>query len=352
MKNFLKNRRQFFILILLCLTIFVLGFWYLLKIYPPTDASIFGGDHDDYQSLGVNLSLGYGYREGGLTAFEVYKFRNPPLHRILRFYQSTEYRFYRQPGYPFFLAIIYKIFGIHPKVVYVIQTAILSFAVAMMPVIGFFYWSKSGALSGVLSSLILIRYLPFNPRVILTEPLIVFSLVVWVLVLMWWEAKGTRLRTMWLGITTGVLLLVKGISIFIPFFFVIYLMWRKAKMSLIFLFILAYGLMILPWSIYVSVKSHRLVVLTTQAEYVLLDCMNEDCINSGKCTPAFRKEHKGDLSYLYNRLDQGPRSYGTFKKLLLFKPSTILNSPVWRLVTQSFTQSSQSFEVAVPRLTC
>ncbi len=322
-------------LAVVCTFIFFFSLIYLFRVNREkfTDTAEFSGDAWEYQSLAVNLYLGHGYQLGGIEKFSTYKFQESEEFKRQLHYLSDElsiprydyylrgggYAFYRTPGYPFFLAIIYKLFGIHPLIVKIIQMILLAICASLMPVIGMYYWSRLGILSGLFSSFLFIKYFCPDPSAIMTEPLVTFSLFVLAIFIILWEIKPSTTRTFILGIMTGICLLVKGLNGFLPLLLLIYIAFvdykKRLRFKLSLVFILGFLLCIVPWNIYASKKNNRFLLLSTQAETLLLDSNNEGNLKTGGWAARWRKETKPSPRYLYNRLKD---DYSPVKKLLIF----------------------------------
>jgi 4-amino-4-deoxy-L-arabinose transferase-like glycosyltransferase len=313
------------IVLFLCLLVFGMAFRYIHHKNKRliTDTAWFGGDVWEYQSLAVNLIRGHGYQAGGIEEFSVYRFdpdrkRNrydsmhyPPHGGTPRtFYENfltvKKYSFYRTPGYPFFLATVYCLFGIHPAAVYIAQMVLLALTAALLVWISFYYWGNIGLLSGVLASYGYLRYFLPSPMEIMTECVILSSLAVWVVVLIFWESKPNPFRSFVLGAASAVLLLIKGSNILIPFFFLLFLIlqFKRVNRPLVLgsLYCLGCVLTLLPWSAYATVKNGSLIVLSTQTT-IFLDSNNEDTLKDGDWHATWRKEKSGDPSYFYNRVN-------------------------------------------------
>jgi hypothetical protein len=220
---------------------------------------------------------------------------------------------------------VYKVFGIHPQYAKIIQMMLLAFSISVMPWIGRHYWSNLGILSGVVSAIIIMnnyllpgKYCPLDPTKIMTEPLIVFGLSLWTVAFVFWEKNTTKTRTFLLGIASAVILLIKGVTIFVPFLFLLYAIVKFKKTSktveLGLTFILGCSLLLIPWCIYASEKSGKIILLSKQFDELVLDGNNEDAINSGTWSPAWRQGKLGD--YLYKRLESS--GYPATVKVLIF----------------------------------
>ena len=331
------------VLCLLCCSLFCLAFLYLYANNRGrlSNTVFFGGDSWNYQGLAVNLALGYGYREGGVAPFETYKFdpdrsknRYDALHYPVGeapatyyeyFTRGGRYLFYRTPGYPFFLAAVYKTFGIYPRTVKIIQIIFLALFASSLPWIAHYYWGKTGILSGVLSSLFFLRYFCPDPTEIMSESLIVFGLFLWVLFLIIWEKEPSLHRIFWLGVVSAAIVLIKGSNILIPPFFFLYLLLVFRNLKKAFLsaaaFLAGMLLLIAPWSAYATSKSGSFVLLSTHQRTLLLDSNNEDCIQDGAWHPDWRKWKAGNTDYLYNRL-KNPNASSWTKVFLFFAQNT------------------------------
>lgn len=322
-KTALNNGR----LICLLAVVFLLSAAYLFSRYEITDDAFFGGDSWEYQSLGVNLSLGHGMKFGGIEAFEDYKFsdKSPSPEYYERCFEKfngqSKYDFHRAPGYPFFLAFIYKIFGVHPAYVKIIQVLLLALTAAIIPVIGLYYWSTCGVAGGLLSSVLFLFFYCPKPNLIMTESLLTFSVILWALMFIYWEHSPTKSKTFLLGISCLLMLYIKGVTIFLPMIILLYLAvkfrnkWKKAVVYA-FIFITGYFFFSIPWSMYALQKSGRFIFVSTQGSGIILDGNNEDSFTHGGWNPRHAIEEKDNTAYLYNRLEN--KNLSSVEKLFIF----------------------------------
>ncbi|HTZ11999.1 MAG TPA: hypothetical protein VMD04_06485, partial [Candidatus Margulisiibacteriota bacterium] len=313
------------------LFLFLFSVLYLLRVNRDVlgDTAFFGWDTSHYQPLGVNLSLGHGYKTGAIVDFAVYKFDKEPTGSVefkgrggfspfhSHFLADTGYNFFRSPGYPLFLAAVYKICGIHPRVVKILQIILLSACAALMPVITVYYWPGHGLLSGVISAFIFTVFSAPDPAAIHTETLITFGLFILTLLIILWELKASTARTFFLGAAAALNILVKGTNAFLPPLLILYIFMRargtRAKIKLPLTFILGFIICISPWSIYAT-KINRSPILSCTGGTVLLDGNNEDSLSTGGCEAAWHSWDAGNEKYLYNRL----RGLRPFQKFLIF----------------------------------
>ena len=106
-----------FSVVLFCIVLFIFystsgGKWGTFS-----DRAYFGGDTWEYQSMAVNWAKGHGLKFGSIEKFSVYKFdQGKEKEYYSTFIRSGKnggfYNYYRTPGYPIFVGVIYKIFGI------------------------------------------------------------------------------------------------------------------------------------------------------------------------------------------------------------------------------------------------
>jgi len=278
---------------LLFLLLIFLGFFYFyigLKLIPFTDRVYFGGDSDDYQSLAVNFAAGHGIqRSGGLELFTTYKFEefeNPPAH-FDTFMSTDRINLYRTPAYPLFLGIIYRLFGISPYIAKVIQYLLLVIIASSLPLIGYHYWGKTGIIAGIpAGGLFLVTNYDLAMK-ILTECLVAFAVFLFLCVFIFYEKRRSLFSGCLLGLSMGFSLLVKGSLIFIPILTILWIaiLFIKKRDIKILYHLLIIGvstiIIVLPWTIFASVNSGKLTILSTQGPFLLLDDNNELCIDGG-----------------------------------------------------------------------
>lgn len=290
----LTNYKVFFISGL----IFIFASFYYLTRIKFTDTVWFGGDSWEYQVMAVNWAKGYPLMTIGAFGDYIQDYHFEPL--ISEDYQSLFSsfiaagqsggfdNFYRTPGYPFFLGLIYRLFGVSPQLAQQIQLLLIIAAATTLPWFGFVYWQRLGFWSGLVGAgLYLLTYaktLPQSsgltyPNQLMTENLIVFGLAIFVASYIFWEKTRRPIRSIFLGAILGLNLLIKGCVVFIPF--LIFLYWfylvcrrRLAWQNLLGL-LLGIVIVILPWSAYASFKSSQPIILSTQGQAVLFFGNNE-----------------------------------------------------------------------------
>ena len=240
--------------------------------------------------MGVNFAKGHGIQKfGGMEPFDTYKFEKvDPLtnyHYPDFFKEAGNDDLIRTPAYPYFLGLVYTFFGISPHIAKIIQLMMLVIIAAGLPFVGYFYWGIPGFLAGIPAGWL---YLATNYKLaglILTEPLIAFSVFLFVLAFMAFEARPRKLTAALLGISMGFALLVKGSLVFIPILAIGLLLIKailhknKKEWIRLLVVIVATYLTIFPWSSYASRISGQFILLSTQGGTQLLADNNELCVD-------------------------------------------------------------------------
>ncbi|MBF0458865.1 MAG: glycosyltransferase family 39 protein [Nitrospirae bacterium] len=255
-----------------------------------SDTARFGWDTWEYQSMAANFAAGHGLKFGAIEEFDFYKFTQSDgkvfgdagpkgYERFLELgSRGGSYNFYRTPGYPFFLGLLYKIFGVSPKVARVSQVFLVILIAGFLPFVGFAYWRVNGFAAGVVSGGILMSTYVYIHNIqdeLLAEPLIMFSAFLSVLMFVLWERKKTAASTAALGAVMGAGILVKGSLIFTPALtglYFLYLYKRKLlRPSLILAFVFGVAFILLSWSAYASIKEGRPIFISTEGGQLLLE---------------------------------------------------------------------------------
>jgi len=273
--------------------VYYVVFWHVADL---RDTAKFGGDTWEYQSMGVNFAKGHGIqRFGGLEPFSTYKFEMPsvPPPYYDYFISGGHVTFYRTPAYPLFLGVVYKLFGVSPRIVKSLQLLMLVIIAASLPFIGGHYWGRSGFIGGLLAGGL---FLAINYRlaeVILTESLTAFAVFLVLVASMAYGRRQGLLAAAALGISLGFALLVKGTLIFLPILIVAAFLLsaiingETGKLRRLFVMIVSMMVIVVPWCLYASIKARAPIVLATQSGFQLLSDNNEFCID-GRWHPEWR----------------------------------------------------------------
>lgn len=302
-----------------CGVLFVVYATLFLWMADFSDTCIFGGDVWDYQTLAVNLAHGHPLAlDEVIEPFDAHRFAlaNP---RDLRFFgfdsipamvtyyhQRSGYNTERTPGYYVFLAGVYRIFGVHPRIVKQLQLLMLCFVSAFLPLLCRSWWGARGWWFGLVGGLVYLTSAWRLAGALMTESLcalMAFALLASI------ERDGRRKS--WhsaalLGGVCGVANLVKGCFYFVPWMIAGLLLWqafrrRSLKTSLrAGIVCLSFMLTIAPWSLYISRVSGRRVLLSTMGPTFILDSNNEACLDGGY-HPERRLDPQRSAEFFYNR---------------------------------------------------
>ena len=291
---------------------------YAASLFAPTqdfaDGALFGGDVTEYQSMAVNLLLGHGVsRDGGIAPFKTYLFTHTDAQptaesEVASFQARDRFNIYRTPGYPVFLAGVYRVFGTSPRRAKQVQCLLVILVAAGLPWLGGRLWGHRGFAAGLLASPI---YMVTHWRIaqtLMTEALVTAWLFLLVVLYLWWSrldrhrAAGAALN----GAAFGIGLLIKGIIAFLPPLLALGHWWvgdpegrrrRATEAALMLAFCVA---VVLPWSLYASERSGERVWLGTMSRTLLLDSHNESSVR-GSWKPAWRRDRRHPERYFYNR---------------------------------------------------
>jgi 4-amino-4-deoxy-L-arabinose transferase-like glycosyltransferase len=229
---------------------------------------------DDYHALAANYAMGHGMRRGAFEPIENYHYeRNDQASAefIAVGTQGGDPALVRTRGYPFFLSLIYRVAGVHPRIVKLVQLAFVILVGAGLPWLGFYLWRGTGILPGAWAGLYYIGKYTQGARDLMAEPLFAFLLFVWTCLFVYWQ----RSRKLWLafalGLLAGYCVLVKGTGIFLFPVTVVVLAWQwwrtrpqaAARVALA-VFVVGYGIVAVPYSVMVSRIAGKFVLFSTQ----------------------------------------------------------------------------------------
>jgi hypothetical protein len=311
-----------------CVILLILYSVAFVGLRPVTDDAWLGGDIWEYQAMAVNFANGHGLKVGSILPYEEYRFST--LDKDTEHYKRYKKRFleageeggrdnfYRTAGYPVFLAALYKLFGVHPALAKHIQLFLLVVIAASLPALGNALGGRRGFYAGLLGGFLFLAMKSYMANRIMTEALMSFSVF---LSLLLWLAFNKHRKSIPLAVIFGVsltsLLLVKGIFIFVPPLFYSYMFletffWKRYKRKIFCICLASFALTLLPYSVYVSIKTDSVVLLSTQSKNVMLDGNNEESLHSGK----WNKQWHFDENSFYNKK---MRETGNESSLFLLK---------------------------------
>lgn len=216
-------------------------------------------DYFGYKYRAVNIAYKKDLSEKSF--FDKYKLDENNIHK------ETGYEFYLHggksndipypPAYPIFLAGIYKLFGVSPAIARYAQLMLLIIMAAFLPFLGFLYWKGKGVLLGMITGLIFIFTQYEIAGEIMTESLQIFTNAAVLFGMVYFERTNNKLSAVILGILLAIALLVKGIIIFVPLIYFIWLIAfnNKRPYKNLGVLILVFFLSLLPWIIYSNIRA-------------------------------------------------------------------------------------------------
>ena len=145
----------------------------------------------------------FGFKLGDAETYDAW------AHKIAAGHWLGEGVFYQAPLYPYFLGVIYRIFGDDVMVVYKCQAALGAVSCVLLALSG---WRLFGKRAGLVAGFMLAFYAPaiFFDSLIQKSTLDLFFFSAWPL---WWVSnlivQPKRRHWLWLGITLGGFALVR-----------------------------------------------------------------------------------------------------------------------------------------------
>jgi 4-amino-4-deoxy-L-arabinose transferase-like glycosyltransferase len=213
--------------------------------YPTTPVA----DANDYHRLATGLVQGSGYVNAGGAATA-----------------------WRPPGYPMFLAAIYKIVGVDLLRVTLVQALVGALTVLLLIALAALLLDWSRALvAGVIAAI----YPGFVwlPRLLLSENLSLFLLLLSLVVIVLFFKTSRILWMILFGVLCGLNTLVRGTNLFLPMavvFGLIFIRWRSRSLNWnqlvapLLVLVIALVLTLLPWTIRNYQVFHQWIPIATQ----------------------------------------------------------------------------------------
>ena len=223
---------------------------------------------------------------------------------------------YVSPGYPLFLALCYSLFGAGPVLVWarVLQCLMAGGTAAMTVLLGRAITGRSGA--GITAGLLVLcngGYY-FLSRLMLTETLYFFLMLLSFLLLLRAEGRGTPFAFALAGLAFGCAVMVRSlVVIMLPFLALPRLLRRRRDCSVplmpLLWFFLGFLLPCLPWWLRNLLSLHRLIFWASQTNPVF-GGLNENPVGMGYRDPGtywgnfklfiefIRNDPKGMLSWM------------------------------------------------------
>lgn len=224
-----------------------LGYSFLYRIPPVVDAQA-------YDRIAVNLASGKGFRED-----------------ITKSFTSDSAIVRAGPGYEFFLAGLYAIFGHHYEVIWLVQALLHAFTVWLVFLIACRIFPDAGERIGLIAAVLL----GLSPDLIeisamlMTETLYLFFIVLtlWLFVKVY-QSEKEKLLTPILGVSTALTILTRPpIALFIPVILYWYLKQKHYSHSVVFLGVIL--IVMIPWTVRNFLVFHQFIPTTLVGDYNL-----------------------------------------------------------------------------------
>ena len=253
-------------------------------------------DAEAYDAIAWNLVQGYGYVEQRSNADNPAK--DDAVVRV-------------GPGYEFFLAALYKVFGHHIWVVWIFQALLRGFSVLLVYNIARFLFPTEYSLSlaaagifGFAPDLIVVNGL------LLTETLFLFLFLYSVyLTLSVFQNESTdhsssSINLLYVGAFWALTILVRPVAI-LPFLLVLMVfLWQRHFFAIAAVFLPALFL-ISPWSYYMSTRHDAFILTTTAGGLDLWVGNNPDATGGFVKTPEIQEVRNNNHSVEFSRIAWG-----------------------------------------------
>lgn len=231
-------------------------------------------DSFEYQTLGVNfhkkgqLNLMGFYDDLADYHFNIKTYADNILPTSKLFFEipihlKDNFYYFRDPGYPFFIGIIYKIFGVNPIVVKIIQIILLCLSILFLPSIyKNFFGERGKKLANI--SVVVIYFILFDYSLLfLTETLQIFLISIALLFL----SKKTAVNYGISSFIFSLLILIKAtiypIILFVLIFFLLQLFKKQINIKT---FLLCFFILFtLP--LYWTLESNK-TYFSSQSKYI------------------------------------------------------------------------------------
>jgi 4-amino-4-deoxy-L-arabinose transferase-like glycosyltransferase len=286
---------------------------------------IFAGDEWEYQVIAVNHYYGHGFlTTGKIEETGKYRFSQLSTDKLKFWENKSGKAYYRSPFYPAFLILCYKIFGVNPLAVKLLQLVLVFMAGLLLIRVGEQLYGNKGFIIGSVSYLffIFINYRFAEHLMPENWQLVWISLI---LIFLSFHYSNRPVYSVALGAVLGISVLNKGTT-FLIFPIVIlcdacFIMMRKHRFVNTILLMLPFLIITVGWSLYLSKQTNAWTYISTQSKDVLLDGNNEYCTDG-----AWHPEWRNNIHSFYYQ--EHIRNLSPLKKVSLFyvkNPDSITN---------------------------
>lgn len=244
--------------------------------YPIRNVGAGAADSAQYHFLALNLLQGKGYRARPVGPIEPYgEFSRWLITRPIQtpLEDRMQVAAHRGPGYPLFLAAIYRIHGPRPEAVIHYQAILAGLTGVLLVLISRIFWGNLASVAGVIAALLLRHQdeMKYATSALLTECLAAFLLTLAVLCA-WWAKRGGARRELVMGALMAAIVLTRQALLATALFYGFFLLfplrtsWKRA---------VAYAIPCViaftAWTLFLSTHSGDTVVMASTGFSSLLN---------------------------------------------------------------------------------
>ncbi|TSC68799.1 MAG: glycosyl transferase family protein [Parcubacteria group bacterium Gr01-1014_70] len=273
-------------------------------------------DAEAYDAIARNLAAGRGYIEDRTN--EHHPERDDAIVRV-------------GPGYEFFLAGVYTLFGRHLWIVWILHALIRGASVIVLYAIGRMLlpekehvWLLSAAVFGFTPDLIVVNGL------LLTETLFLFLFLYATYETLHLGKAHSRARVFWAGCIWGLAILTRPTAL-LPFLVTGGMLMRHKNTVSVLLLIIPVVLLVGPWSYYMSMRYEAFILTTTAGGLDLWVGNNPDATGGFVKTPEIQ-----DVRNMYHSVEFSRIAFQKYVEFITESPFAFLELQ-WRKTALYFS---------------
>ncbi|MBI2474671.1 MAG: glycosyltransferase family 39 protein [Candidatus Taylorbacteria bacterium] len=219
------NPKNILALILVGAFLFSIAYAFYFRIEPTVDA-------DAYDAIAINLVAGNGYVENT----EIPLAEDSAIGRV-------------GPGYQFFLFLVYKIFGHHYPVVWMIQALLHVLTGGMLFLIASKLFKERGQWIGLIASALYVFYIDVLQMnaMIMTESLFLFLTALSIYFFVLFYERPSKANALLLGVATALCILTRPTALLLLVMYLIFAVSKKYFVQALIL-ALCFTFIIGPWT--------------------------------------------------------------------------------------------------------
>lgn len=301
------------------------------------------GDDHQYQRYAVNLAHGYGYTDDIVLPLDSYGlFVTAEAEDLYAPYLAGETvaepqpNFYRAPGWPILLSLVYRVLGSDPLVGRLLLAALSWGTAPLLLLAGYKLAGWLGSAAGGLTALTYLHHYVLRPpdalQGLMTEPAATFWVTLSTIFLILYAQHRRRRDLFAAAVVLVVLVYTRSNFVIVVPLLVVALFFMARSQAAggsgdhdwwgIAGFIGIIAVPIALWSLYATTASGRFIAFTTQSEIAFPQFNNEDVLEGygpdrylqGSWQPGYTRDEDGRLGTDY-RHAPGPGENGWVKGL-------------------------------------